>query len=59
MAKYTVEVENIHVYHVVVEANDEAEAQDKVRDLDWVAEDFEPFEVNAMWTFSAGIEVDE
>lgn len=58
MAKYIVEVENIHIYEVEVEANDEAEAQDKVRDLDWIADDFEPFEVDARWTFSAGIEVE-
>jgi hypothetical protein len=58
MAKYIVEVENIRVYEIEIEAEDEADAQDKVRDLDWIAEDFEPFEVNALWTFSAGMEVE-
>ncbi|MFN9959275.1 MAG: hypothetical protein ACK55I_39795, partial [bacterium] len=51
MAKYKVCATRTHEYEVEVEANSEDEAITKLDD--WISDDFEDFEVNAKWDFSA------
>lgn len=51
MAKYKVFATSTHEYEVEVEANSEDEAITKLDD--WISDDFEGFEVNAKWDFSA------
>lgn len=54
MAKYTVEVNRHYTYVVTVEAKDEIEARELVRDYD--IEDLEPFETDAYFDFEFGEE---
>jgi hypothetical protein len=51
MPKYEVEATRTHAYKVSVDADNEADALDLVRD--WLAEDWETFEVHAQWDFEA------
>jgi hypothetical protein len=54
MPKYTVAVERHYYYDVPVEADNEYEAREKVRDYE--IEDLEPFETNAWFDFELGID---
>lgn len=51
MLKYTVTATLTRNYEVEVHANDPAQAIEKLDD--WMAEDFEPFEVTAKWELEA------
>jgi len=51
MDKYTVFATLTKQYEVEVEADDPAQAIEKLDD--WMAEDFEPFEVNGKWELEA------
>lgn len=54
MPKYTVTVERHYSYEVPVEANDEYEAREIVRNYD--IEDLEPYETNAYFDFEFGVD---
>lgn len=49
MASYTVKAIRHYEYEVVVDAEDEFDALDQMKD--WEIEDFEPFESDAYWNF--------
>ncbi len=49
MPTYKIQATRIHVYEVEVEADDEYEAREDVRN--WDIEDFENSEVDAIWDF--------
>ena len=51
MPKYTVFATLTKQYEVDVEADDPEQAIEKLDD--WMAEDFEPFEVNGKWDMEA------
>jgi hypothetical protein len=51
MAKFIVRATLTKDYEVEVEANDEMDAIKKLDD--WIADDFEDFEVGARWDFEA------
>jgi hypothetical protein len=51
MSKYTVYATLTKQYEVEVDASDPASAIDKLDD--WIADDFEPFEVNGKWELEA------
>jgi hypothetical protein len=53
MPKYTVNVERHYSYIVPVEARDEDEAREMVRDYE--IEDLEPYETNAYFDFDFAI----
>ena len=57
MPKYTVAVERHYYYEVPVEADNEYEAREKVRDYE--IEDLEPFETNAWFDFELGIDIQQ
>lgn len=59
MSNYIVAVKRVHNYEVVVDAKDEYEARDKVRNFDWIADDFDEFEVSAHWEFEFGVPANE
>ena len=54
MPKYTVNVERHYYYEVPVEADNEYDAREKVRDYE--IEDLEPYETNAWFDFEFGID---
>jgi hypothetical protein len=51
MPKYIIECVETHRYEVTVEANNDIEAIDMVRDLD--TDQIEEFEVDARWDYQA------
>jgi hypothetical protein len=51
MAKFTVRATLTKDYEIEVEATDEMDAIKKLDD--WIADDFEDFEVGARWDFEA------
>jgi hypothetical protein len=51
LTKYTVFATLTKEYEVEVEASDPAAAIEKLDD--WIADDFEPFEVNGEWKLEA------
>ena len=51
MDKYTVFATLTKKYEVEVEADDPAQAIEKLDD--WIVDDFEPFEVNGKWELEA------
>jgi phosphotransferase system HPr-like phosphotransfer protein len=51
MAKFIVKATLTKDYEVEVEANDEMDAIKKLDD--WIADDFEDYEVGARWDFEA------
>lgn len=54
MPKYIVTVKRHYSYEVPVEAKDEYEAREMVRDYE--IEDLEPYETNAYFDFELGID---
>jgi hypothetical protein len=51
MHKHTVTATLTRTYEVEVDATDPASAIEKLDD--WISDDFEPFEVNAVWELEA------
>lgn len=51
MTTYTVSATLTKSYEIEVEAGDPASAIEKLDD--WISDDFEPFEVNAVWELEA------
>ena len=49
MSKYVIDAIRTHYYTVEVEAEDELDALSQLDD--WEADDFEPYQTNAMWEF--------
>ncbi len=47
MAKFEIQAKRLHEYKIVVIADDEDQAYHMLDDM--IADDFEPFEVNAQW----------
>lgn len=56
MPRFIIEATRIHNYEVEVEAEDELSAHAQLDD--WIADDFEDFEVGASWEFNA-IEIEK
>jgi len=51
MTKYIIQAVRTHWYEVEVDAVDELSAYAELDD--WISDDFEPFETDAQWEFSA------
>lgn len=49
MATYKIEAKREHWYTVEIEATDEADALEQIRD--WISDDFEDYETRAQWDF--------
>lgn len=49
MTKYVIEAERHHYYRVEIDAVSPDAAEEEVRD--WIAEDFERYEIKAEWKF--------
>nr|DAW17396.1 MAG TPA: PcfM DpnD/PcfM-like protein [Caudoviricetes sp.] len=47
MSNFTIELKNIRTYVVAVEAESELDAHAKISD--WIADDFESYEVGNLW----------